>query len=50
MRSLFAVIIIFSLLPLSLAEIYQKTLANGINAVSYIKDESQCKFVMNVEM
>lgn len=46
LRSFFAVIIIVSLLPPSLAEAYQKTLANGINAVSYIKDESQCKFVM----
>ncbi|KAF0819937.1 MULTISPECIES: hypothetical protein [unclassified Cytobacillus] len=46
LRSFFAVIIIFSLLPPYLAETYQKTLANGINAVSYIKDESRCTFEM----
>jgi hypothetical protein len=46
LRSFFAVIIIVSLLPPFLAETYQKTLANGINAVSYIKDESECKFEM----
>lgn len=46
LRLFFAVIIIVSLLPPFLAETYQKTLANGINAVSYIKDESECKFEM----
>ncbi|MBX9975028.1 hypothetical protein [Cytobacillus firmus] len=46
LRSFFAVIIIVSLLPPFLAEAYQKTLADGIYAVSYVKDESLCTFEM----
>ncbi|WP_436372184.1 hypothetical protein [Cytobacillus sp. BC1816] len=46
LRSFFAVIVIVSLLPPFLAESYQKTLADGIYAVSYVKDESLCKFEM----
>lgn len=49
LRSFIAAIFIFSLAPPILAEAYQKTIAEGIYAVSYQKEVSTCSFEMSNE-
>jgi hypothetical protein len=49
LRSIIAAIFISSLSPPILAEAYQKTMAEGIYAVSYQKQESTCSFEMGTE-
>jgi hypothetical protein len=48
-RSIIAAIFISSLAPPILAEAYQKTMAEGIYAVSYQKQKSTCRFEMGTE-
>lgn len=42
-RTILVVVIIYSLLPLPLIAVYQKTIANGIDAISYDR-KGTCNF------
>ncbi len=45
-RLVILALVLYSLLPLGIIDVYQKTFASGVNAVDYEQESSKCEFNM----